>query len=62
MSVPTGFFEPPGYEANPRVEGGSYLVIRARRSGVLHSVVFQNTRPSYVAELATLADALWTQP
>jgi hypothetical protein len=57
-----GFFEHPGYEANPKTADGSYFVIRARRGKGVHSVVFQNTRPGYVNEIVTLADPLWTQP
>jgi hypothetical protein len=49
-----GFFDHPGYEANPRAQDGSYVIIRARRGSDLHTVVFQNVRPDYVAELAML--------
>lgn len=56
-----GFFDHPGYEANPQVEDGSFWLVQARRAGDLHTVVFQNTRPDYVGRLAAIADPLWTQ-
>jgi hypothetical protein len=49
-----GFFDHPGYEADPRAQDGSYVIIRARRGRDVHTVVFQNVRPDYVTELVTL--------
>ncbi len=54
-----GFFAHPGYEANPRVEDGSFWIVRARRGKTLQSVVFQNTKPAYVDALAAIAQPLW---
>lgn len=56
-----GFFDHPGYQANPNVEDGSYWIVRARRGKDLNVVVFQNTQPDYVAALAAVADPLWKQ-
>ena len=48
------FFDHPGYEGNPRSQDGSYIIVRARRGSDIHTVVFHNVRPDYVAELAAL--------
>lgn len=56
-----GFFDHPGYQANPNVEDGSFWIIRARRGEDVHAVVFQNTKPDYVAAFAAIADPLWKQ-
>lgn len=54
-----GFFDHPGYQADPTTQDGSYWIVRARRGGKeLHSVVFQNVQPDYVAALAAIADPL----
>jgi hypothetical protein len=57
-----GFFAHPGYEANPRVEDGSFWIVRARHGKTLQSVVFQNTKPAYVDALAAIAQPLWHDP
>jgi hypothetical protein len=48
------FFQHPGYEANPRAQDGSYIIVRARNDRGVHTVVFQNVRPDYVGELVML--------
>ena len=40
-----GFFDHPGYEANPRTQDGTFIIVRARRAGATHAVVLQNVRP-----------------
>jgi hypothetical protein len=56
-----GFFDHPGYEADPQTEDGSYWIVRARRGKDVHAVVFQNVQPPYLADLTSLSDPLWTQ-
>lgn len=56
-----GFFDHPGYQANPQVEGGSFWLVRARRGADVHTVVYQNTRPEPVGTLAAVSDPLWQQ-
>lgn len=53
-----GFFDHPGYEADPRAEDGSFVIVRARRAGALHAVVYQNLRPEPIGELAQLAEVV----
>jgi hypothetical protein len=57
-----GFFDHPGYEADPRAEDGSYWIVRARRGGAVHAVVYQNVQPAFLAELTAISDPLWTEP
>lgn len=56
-----GFFDHPGYQANPQVEDGSFWIVRARRGADVHAVVFQNTQPDWLPRLTALSDPLWTQ-
>ena len=56
-----GFFDHPGYQANPTAEDGSFWIVRARRGDDVHTVVFQNVQPDYLASLAAIADPLWKQ-
>jgi hypothetical protein len=46
-----GFFQHPGYEANPRAQGGTFLIVRARRRGAVHAIVYQNVRPAPIDDL-----------
>jgi hypothetical protein len=57
-----GFFDHPGYEADPRAEDGSYWIVRARRGKDVHAVVYQNVQPAFLAELTAISDPLWTEP
>jgi len=50
-----GFFQHPGYEANPRAQDGTFVIVRARRGGSAHAVVYQNVRP---APIAAVVDAV----
>jgi hypothetical protein len=57
-----GFFDHPGYEADPKAEDGSYWIVRARRGKDVHAVVYQNVQPAFLAELTAISDPLWTEP
>jgi len=57
-----GFFGHPGYQANEAAEDGSYWIVRARRGGDVHAVVYQNTQPEPVPLLISVAAPLWKQP
>ncbi len=57
-----GFFALAPYQADPQVEDGWYVIVRARGPGGLHAVVFQNLQPPLFAELSALSDPLWKQP
>lgn len=57
-----GFFDHPGYEADPRAEDGSYWIVRARRDKDVHAVVYQNVQPAFLADLTAISDPLWVEP
>jgi hypothetical protein len=56
-----GFFDHPGYEADPQTEDGTFWIVRARRGKDVHAVVFQNVKPPFLGDLTALSDPLWTQ-
>jgi len=45
----TDFFRQPAYQADPRVEDGDIVIVRARRHSGTHVVVYENT-PSAIVE------------
>jgi hypothetical protein len=57
-----GFFDHPGYEADPGTEDGSYWIVRARRGKDVHAVVYQNVQPAFFADLTAISDPLWVEP
>lgn len=52
-----GFFDHPGYEANRRTQDGTFWIVRARRGGAVHAVVFQNTRPPAIEAVVAAVEA-----
>ena len=50
------FFEQPKYQRRPRVEGGGYVLVRARRGDTFHEVVYENVEGPLVQYLYSLAD------
>lgn len=54
-----GFFDHPGYEADLQAEDGDFWIVRARKGKEVHAVVYQNVRPSFLADLTAISDPLW---
>jgi len=50
-----GFFAHPGYEARVGTKGGAYTIVRARKNGELHTVVFENVKSPLLDFLYDLA-------
>lgn len=49
------FFEQPKFQKRPNVEGGSIVIIRARRGDIFHEVVYENVEDSLVEYLYSVA-------
>jgi len=57
-----GFFDHPGYEADPTAQDGSFWIVRARHGKDVHAVVYQNIQPAFLADLTAISDPLWVDP
>ena len=51
------FWSHAGYENDEQIGGGTYILVRARRGGTLHNVVYQNVKSKLITRLAQISDA-----
>lgn len=53
-------YDHPGYEQRQGIDGGAFVIVRARapETGVLHTIVFENSRPELLDFLEAVTVAL----